>query len=224
MFGRPEGFAPWLKHSSRSPPDDLRSFVLNGPLYANVGGLEFICRNYYTWQGESPKQEYVDSFIRQVSEYPFLTYSIRTLSTANFCVQQSRLNPDHTAASLRHQLYDNLLERNHLSHGRPRRHVSAYGRMLEEVAARYLDQVDEEGFFIVPFEDTVEVLDDSGEMIEVRVRDVLDRSGLAFLHPVSFMTARYRFEPFWVHAHLVERRNQRLYPGYAYRTCEQMAQ
>ena len=53
------------------------------------------------------------------------------------------------------------------------------------------------------------------------MRDVLDRSGLAFLHPVSFMTARYRFEPFWVHAHLVERRNQRLYPGYEYRTCEQ---
>jgi hypothetical protein len=225
VFGRPEGFAPWLKHSSRNPPDDLRTFVLNGPVYANVGDLEFICRNYYEWQGEAPiKQEYVDSFVRQVSEYPFLSYSIRTLSTANFCVQQSRLNPDHTAASLRHQLYDNLLERNHLSHGRPRRHVSAYGRMLEEIAARYLDQVDDEGFFVVPFEDTVKVVDDSGEVIEVRVRDVLDRSGLAFLHPVSFMTARYRFEPFWVHAHLVERKNQRLVPGYEYRTCEQIVQ
>ena len=119
-------------------------------------------------------------------------------------------------------MYDNLLERNYQTHGRTEGYRSSYGYILEEIAARYLDQVDEEGYFVVHFQDTVQVLDDDEKPIgEVRVRDVLDRSGIAFLAPGDFMTTRYRFDPFWIHAHLVEQRNQRLHPQYEYRGCEQ---
>jgi hypothetical protein len=52
------------------------------------------------------------------------------------------------------------------------------------------------------------------------VRNVLNRGGVAFLTSALTTTTRYRFDPFWLHAHLIERRNQRLDSEYEYRGCE----
>ncbi len=93
-------------------------------------------------------------------------------------------------------------------------------RLLEEIAVRYID-VGDDGVFEVLSEDTLEVRDDAGAVLgEVRVRDVLDRAGVALLTAAFASGTRYRFDPFWLHAHLVERHNQRTSPGYVYRTCE----
>jgi hypothetical protein len=48
---------------------------------------------------------------------------------------------------------------------------------------------------------------------------VLDRSGIAVLDPADTILTRYRFDPFWIHIHLVERWNVRHVPGHRYRTC-----
>lgn len=98
-------------------------------------------------------------------------------------------------------------------------HLGVYGHVLEQIAVRYAEEVDDEGFFLVGFEDNVSVPAGEGD-VTVRVRDVLDRSGIAYLDPVDFTTTRYRFDPFWVHAYLVEKWNQRIDAGYAYSRCD----
>jgi hypothetical protein len=71
----------------------------------------------------------------------------------------------------------------------------------------------------VGFNDTVPVEEDGRPVGEVFVRDVIDHSGIAILEPASFSTARYRFQPVWVHSHLVELHNQSLNPDHDYRSC-----
>jgi serine/threonine-protein kinase len=226
VFGRPESFVPWLKHASRIPPDEVRGFLLEGPLYTTYGDLDFLVRNYYDFRGiGTPSQTDIDRFIQLVVEHPSLTYSIRKLATANFIIEQSAVMAEGTEQSLKDTLYDNLLERNYQTHGRTEQYSHGYEYALEEVAARYLAHVDQGGFFAVDFQDTVPIVDVEGELVgEVRVRDLLDRSGVALLDPMDAMSTRYQFDPFWLHAHLVEQRNQRLNPRYQYRSCEQSDQ
>ena len=77
-----------------------------------------------------------------------------------------------------------MVYRNSQSHGRPGDGAeleAAYLRVLEDIAARYLD-VSEQGAFVVRSEDVITVVGDDGEPLgEVRVRNVLDRGGVAVL-------------------------------------------
>ena len=60
--------------------------------------------------------------------------------------------------------------------------------------------------FEVLSEDSWQVTDDAGATLgEVRVHDVLDRTGVALLTSACASGTRYRFDPFWIHTHLVER-------------------
>ena len=213
VFGRPEGFAPWLRDASQVPLVSVSKFILHGPRYSTMGDIEFFYNNYFDFKGigKPPKKE-VQDFTELVQKLPFLSHSLSNLALGNFVVEQSHLNPMRTEAALKYQLYDNLLDRNHQKNGRPARHLGDYGLILEKIAVRYAGRVDEDGFFIVGFADNVRVTRADGTPIEVRVRDVLDRSGIAFLDPVEFTTTRYRFDPLWVHAHLIERANLRHHP------------
>jgi hypothetical protein len=109
------------------------------------------------------------------------------------------------------------------SHSRPGTESSlnaAYRRALEEVAVRYAEEINDSGVFTVTSEDTVPVSADDGSLLgEVRVRTLLNHSGVAFL-TTRATTTRYHFDPFWVHSHLIERYNQRHFPRYAYRGCQ----
>ena len=95
-----------------------------------------------------------------------------------------------------------------------------YLRAFEEISVRYAD-VGDDGVFPVRSEDTLQVLDATGTILgEVRVRDVLNRAGVALLSSANATSTRYRFDPFWIHGHLIERYNQRTVADYGYRTCE----
>jgi hypothetical protein len=48
----------------------------------------------------------------------------------------------------------------------------------------------------------------------VLMEEILDHSGIAKLDLSRYSTLRYRFEPIWIHAHLVELRNQCNDTGY----------
>jgi hypothetical protein len=108
-------------------------------------------------------------------------------------------------------------------HRRPLPDNAQYRNILEEIAVLYAaeEKVDDEGFFTVGFNETVPVMEDGRSVGEVYVRDVLDHSGIAILEPASFSTARYRFEPIWVHSHLVELYNQSSIPDHEYRSCHE---
>jgi hypothetical protein len=220
VFGRPEGFWEWFRDTHRVPPRNLSMFNLDGPTYDALGDLEFIANESLAFHRSSQLADAnVKTYVRFVRDNPFLTYSIGNLQLSNLLMEQAILNPSHSAHSLRAYLYDDLIDRNKDSHGRPSSKATEYGRLLEEVAAKYAGVVDEAGFFSVKAEDVVR-LEEDGHSYEVRVRNVLNRSGVAFLRPADFRTTRYRFEPFWVHPHLVERRNARLVPGHQYRVCQ----
>jgi hypothetical protein len=232
VVGRSSAFATWLTAPERTQEnnDILDRFDLAAPTYRTAGDLEFRVRGYLDFIGELANVEaageldaYVASFTDAVSAYPFLTYSTGNLAVGNVVIEHTAPGRAESEEALKVGLFDDILLRNAQSHGRPgdgSEYDAAYRRVLEEIAVRYVE-VDDAGDFVVRSEDTVEVTDDEGAVLgEVRVRNVLDRGGVAFLTSGVESTTRYRFEPFWLHAHLIERYNQRLDPDYAYRPCE----
>jgi len=70
-------------------------------------------------------------------------------------------------------------------------------------------RLDERGFLTVRDTDTVSV-DYRGELAEVPVYRILNRSGLKFIDPREPGTRSYRFEPVWFHRLLVEKHNDRV--------------
>jgi hypothetical protein len=226
VFGRPEAFAPWLRQSRWYPPRSLRvTRPLQGALYVTSGDLDLTYRDYLDYRRKpSPSQDEVDAFVNLILDHPFLSYSIRILSVRQVVIEAG-LAGMWTEAELKAAAYDSLIERNCQTHRRGETYPESYEYLLQDIAARYLDQVDDDGFFVVDVQDRIEVYDSSGTQVigEVTVRDALDRSGIATLERPESILTRYRFDPFWIHAHLVEERNQRLYPGYEYRTCAQDA-
>jgi hypothetical protein len=226
VFGRPEAFAPWLRQYRRTPPRELQvSEPLEGGTYTTSGDLEMTysdCQDYRRMP--APSQEELDAFVRLVIDHPFLTYSIRILAVRNFVIEASQGHVT-TEQGLKTSVYNSLIERDRQVHGRGIAHPQSYQYLLEDIAARYLDQVDDEGFFVVNAGDTIQVYDDDRKNVvgEVYVRTVLDRSGITRLRNPASTLARYRFDPFWIQAHLVEQRNQYFCPRHEYVTCEQLA-
>jgi hypothetical protein len=124
-------------------------------------------------------------------------------------------SPNDTETELKDFLFEELLRRANDTHGRPLASDGRYVCLLEEIATKYAQPsnlVGDTGFFNVSANDTVPVIENGRTVGEVFVRDVLDHSGIAVLEPASYSTAQYRFDPVWVHAYLVESRNQRHVP------------
>jgi hypothetical protein len=113
------------------------------------------------------------------------------------------------------EFFARWLERDSKSGDRPSRVHSAeslvlYEKLLEAVAAKYLDEhrVNRLGYFDVVDDDRV-VVEHEGETVSVLVRRLLNRSGLVTLDPVLPVAQRYRFEPFWIHRHLLHKHVER---------------
>jgi hypothetical protein len=231
VAGRPGGFASWLTDPKRNERNRelVTSFDLVPPRYVTAGDLEFRALGYLDFSGELEDHTEVEvqgrvaSFQQAVADTPFLTYSLGNLAVGNAVVDLTAPGLEHTEYELKAGLLDSILLRNAQSHGRPgagSAHDVAYGRLLEDIAARYADVADD-GTFSVASSDAIELFDDDGSEIgDVRVRNVLNRAGVAYLTSASSSTARYRFDPFWIHAHLIERRNLRIESQREYHTCE----
>lgn len=232
IAGRPEGFATWLTDPERTGDnqDKLDRFDLKAPRFRTAGDLEFRLRDALGFSGELEQLEaegrfddYLESLTRTIVAQPFLTYSLGNLAVGNVIIEHAAPGLDEDEEQLKAGLFDDILLRNGQTHGRPGTGSEldgVYLRALEDIAARYAVAVDEGGIFTVRAEDTIAIADDEGAPLgTVRVRDVLNRGGVAFLTSATARTTRYRFDPFWLHAHLVERRNQRLGQEHEYRTC-----
>lgn len=230
ISGRPEGFATWLTASERHQEntDIERNFDLQGPKYVTAGDLTFRVRAYLEFIfgddfTDEDVAEYSVGFFDALTRHPFLRYTTSNLAFGNFVIDQTALELGTSERTLKARLFDDILERDVDTHGRPgadSEFDAAYRHALEDIAARYVD-VDSQGRFSVSPDDTVECFGEDGDSLgRLRVRDVLNRSGMAFLSDPRRTSTRYRFDPFWVHGHLLERRNERLNPGYAYQGCE----
>lgn len=233
VAGRPEGFWTWLTAPERTEENNavLERYDLTPPRYATAGDLDFRLRGYWDFAGELDAlvasgdiDAYLTSYLDAVVANPFLTYSSGNLAVGNVVIEQTAPGLDPSEDELKARLFDDILSRNVGTHGRPGDGSAldaTYRRLLEEIAVRYAPEVDAEGVFATRSEDTVVATDDTDAALgEVRVRDVLGRGGVAYLVSASTRTHRFRFDPFWLHAHLVERYNARHDPEYTYRTCE----
>jgi hypothetical protein len=231
VLGRPEGFYTWLGDPEWNEQNQaiVESIVLNPPRYQTAGDLEFRVRGYLDFkdllsdlEASGEVNNYIESVTTAVAAYPFLTYSLGNLSVGNEVVAHTIPGLDVDEELLKAEIFDDMVVRAGDTHGRPKPGSTlggAYLRLLEDIAVRYAD-VSDDGQFSVRSEDTVEVWDDDGNSLgKVRVRDVLNRAGVA-LRSLTNATARYQFDPFWVHGHLIERYNLRSDPSYTYRTCE----
>ena len=89
-------------------------------------------------------------------------------------------------------------------------HLDLYLRLLEGVAVKYLeeDKIDEQGFFSVQNDDTIEVTHDQSRLT-FSVKRILNRSGLIYSDPRQQAGCLYRFEPIWFHRLLVDIHNDR---------------
>ena len=102
------------------------------------------------------------------------------------------------------EFFARWLERDTKTDDRPSRlkpeHLELYVKLLEAVAAKYIDEdrVDRLGYFDVVDDDRV-VVEHDGSTVSVFVRQLLNRSGLVSLDPILPEAQRYRFEPFWIH-------------------------
>ncbi len=232
VVGRPEGFYSWLTDPDRTEDNNaiLEIFTLNAPRYQTAGDLDFRIRGYLDFTEQLVPLEtsgdldgYIDTVINGVANAPFLTYSMGNLAVGNVVIEHTRPGADETEPLLKAGLFDDIIQRAAHSHGRPEAGTNLgwpYLRILEEIAVRYADVADD-GVFPVPSEDTLPVLDAAGSTLgEVRVRDVLNRAGVALLTSANAVSTRYRFDPFWIHGHLIERYDQRTVADYVYRTCE----
>jgi serine/threonine protein kinase len=222
VVGGSEGFAPWYRDPKRGDgiQNFLRTFELKGPVYATTGDLEVLARNVFEFQrGKGNSRLLVDDFVRYVRRHRFLSYSIRSLAIATMISIRSSTNPDDTEFELKEFLLDELLRRASSVHGRSDLNDEQYRRVFEQIASRYADRLDDDGFFVVEGDDKVSVPREGRDVDDVGVHAILEHSGIAKTIPESHSTARYRFEPIWVQAHLVELANLRESPRHQYRTC-----
>ena len=104
----------------------------------------------------SPSQDEIDAFVALIAEHPFLSYSIQVLAVRNYVIE-AKLGGMESETDLKAAIYDSLLERNRQIHGRGDVYPLSYQFLLEDIAARYLDAVDSEGFFVVDVQDRIEV-------------------------------------------------------------------
>jgi hypothetical protein len=138
---------------------------------------------------------------------------MRPLSAGNFVLDDSVARCDtgtvlvNTSEALKQRLFEQLMARNEKSHGRPGVDNPVYMSLLQQAAAlpwTHHRALDSQGFFSVAEEDALTFQDDAGRFHHVYVRHVLNRSGLVTLDVTDTRMARYRFEPFWVQAFLVQ--------------------
>ena len=229
VAGRPEGFRPWLSNPARTERDRaiVTQFHLEAPRYTTRGDLEFRLRGYLEYAGELQDIEangrldvHLDSLVEVLNRHEFLTYSLGNLALGNFAIQHAKPGANETELQIKAGIFDDWLGRNAETHNRPgsgSEWDGPYRRLLQDIAARYAN-VTNEGEFTVAAQDAIEVIDDDGMSVgEVRVRDALLHSGVAYLMSPSSATPRFRFSPFWLHGFLLESYNERL--GATYRGC-----
>jgi hypothetical protein len=127
------------------------------------------------------------------------------------CVDQGR---EFDERQFMESYFASWLERDTKSGDRPSnvkaRHLDLYMKLMEAVAAKYIDEhrLSREGYFDVIDDDRV-VIEHEGKTVSVPVERLLNRSGLVTLDPVLPVAARYRFEPFWFHRLLLLKHHER---------------
>jgi hypothetical protein len=218
VVGRPEGFSEYYKISEGGGLKEL-PIELETPSFQTTGDLrvaaESVVRFNLFGGGQNAHDGKIrraaDKAIRFMNNYYFLRECPYNLSEFGELVKVSdKYGVNLSEYYLKELFFGFLLGRNRASHNRPTVQIEDYTRLLEEIAYRYRDKVDKEGYFFVTPGDLVHIDVEVEGKRETRtssylVEAVLNRSGVAYLNPVNLYVPRYRFYPSWVHEYLYSR-------------------
>jgi hypothetical protein len=213
VAGRPEGFYYYLTDRSTVPTGVTTiQFVL--PKYRTSGELNVLLKDFYGNQHRVVTTDDEKAFADLVSNNPWLSYTLGYLTYARSLNDYVRLNTHEVDENLKDVMFDNILNSNSQSHQRPKGDQPVYVGLLEEIAAKYAKNASENdgGYFLVPFQDTIPVFADDQTRTRLGtlpVREILNRSGVAYLDPADNQRTRFRFQPLWMHSYLADRWNRR---------------
>jgi len=220
VVGRPEGFFYYFTERTRTPDPKISYFTLKLPKYLSQGDLKVL----YSGAIDRRKDRDLDTpaspaesqsvFINLIPSEGWLSYTISQLAYADFVTEYVLMKKKEGGRKLRDQLFDNILFYNSQSHHRPQTGNPVYVNLLEDIAVHYVDDaVKNNGYFDVPFEASIPVFSGHQNKTQIgtlSIQEVLNRSGVAYLDAATLRTPRYRFQPRWLHAYLVQRWNERM--------------
>jgi endonuclease G len=209
VLGRPEGFRSFLT-DPHGYPRSKSHFRIDPARYQTLADIDIFLRD------KDPQSELsaemTDQIRRDFAEQAVIRDSLGVLAHANFyydVVKRARnAGAEFDEDTLFKDIFQNLLERNGKSHGRPATgtaptDVQLYLKALEEIAMTHRDDVDPVGQFKVQYSDHIEIAN-GRSLLSLRVCDVLDYSGMVDCNPVEQQTRHYRFVPGWLHVYLLQ--------------------
>ena len=226
LLGRPEAFRDFMTKPSRpSQFSDVVSVV--GPSYDTSQSLEVLIHAAAVFRvvgkkGDSqltPKEKReIEAFAAKVSrnlpvllaQHPWLRSTIRNLELANFVCERAAATSQWDEYKLKGLIVGRMFDRARATHGRPAGADERYFNWFSEIAARHPLEIAQDGrpsFPVDPHQDRLHVGDGNAQ---VYAHEVLDYSGMAFLHPIRDSQRHYSFEPLWLHRYFVELNNQRI--------------
>lgn len=220
VLGRGEAFVSLFNSAKRELNRQYVAVMqVRGLRFCSIKDLELVARNaisYAKGNYTNPgTEEEINQFLKFVKHYPYLNYSIQNLSFTRSLSLAATNKVQLDNYKLREYLFNRALDRNHETHGRPKydsgNNYEIYKALLEKVAVKYINQVDKDGWFLVHNKDSVFIHyrnNDETKTIKVRVRNLLNRSGLVSIDPLH-AASRYRMSPFWFHIYLVDEFNKR---------------
>lgn len=228
ILGRPEAFSEWLSDAHHSYARNFNDFNINGPGFKYTSDIELMAMNYFMYMKHTNLtkkniESLNNSFLGK--EYLFSS-SANNLSNSNYTIKRLIEDSEYTDIEIKDKLFSDYLARNSSSHNRPRKSGKKgeiYKRLLQNIAAKYINNIDKNGYFEVDISDSVNVVNDLKNNIEVlgdisgceeklipfNVQQTLEYSGIVSLLPINDKIKKYRFRPFWAHRYLINKRNYR---------------
>ncbi len=226
ILGRPEAFSEWLSDAHHSYVRNFNEFNINGPGFKYTSDIELMAMNYFIYMKHKDLTKKDIEMLNKSflgKEYLFSS-SADNLSNSNYTIKRLIENPDYTDIEIKDKLFSDYLARNSSSHNRPKKSEKKgeiYRRLLQNIAAKYIDNIDKNGYFEVDISDNINIVNDLKNNIDVlgdissceeklipfNVQQTLEYSGIVSLLPINDKIKKYRFRPFLVHRYMINKRN-----------------
>lgn len=204
LFGRPEGFKKYFQKKSF----DCDFYEMLPGKYLTKGDLKLVINDYNKhFNPDVHFDSTLNALTKMLRDYDFMPYTAGNLSLSNFSIQEASKMENFSENEIKERLLIDILRRNHGSHGRPLKENNLYFSILQQIAKKYYSQIDENGYFEVKANETINLtytLNGESTKMSFDVQEVLDRSGIIFMNPVSFISPYYKFDPIWIHDYLAK--------------------
>lgn len=226
LLTRPEALSPILSKieykRTAFETDNVfgENYILEKINLNNPSNLKLRIDNWSDWYG-SEKAGSISKMDRErlfnninilLKKHPFLITQLGVSKNSDHLFRNMLDNSDYLINAEKSELmklfYNSSLERNSDSHHRPMNNsndMGLYQKIIESIAYKYANEnlVKNNGYFQVSATDHVSVVYNKREYKNINVREVLYRSGIINMKPANHTGQVFKFEPIWLHSHLL---------------------